>query len=348
MGCTPSGCVTSSARSTGSGTPRSPPTPFRTALAAHGYALNAMGEIRQLADFVDPCSARAGQIARNLDRYEREWIAAHPGEHPGPALPRAWDARAWADGRPDKVTPQSGADLTARWRAELGALGYRDANRPVDLASTPAGALDRDHAVQRMLAKSAAGRSAWSAADIRGEAEQLIAAAGIVADASVRDELAEDLTARAVECCLPLLAREGVPEHIRAWTSRPVLDVEADLTTRLGARSTGPDADTPQTSLQASRAAGRLDAGQAAAVAALAGDRALVVVEGAAGAAPRRARAAHRSPAGRLAALQRRVAAEPELRGPPVVAGPQGCRARRVHAARPEALLRQRVDRVGV
>src|SRR3954468_6640843 len=99
---------------------------FRAALAAHGYALAAGGEIRQLADFVGAFSARAAQIGRNIDTYEREWTAAHPGEHPGPALRRSWDARAWAAGRPDKVLPQPGEDLTARWRAELAALGYRD------------------------------------------------------------------------------------------------------------------------------------------------------------------------------------------------------------------------------
>jgi integrase len=51
---------------------------------------------------------------------------------------------------------------------------------------------------------------------------------------------------------------------------------------------------------------------------------------------------------GRLAVLQRRGAAEPELSGPPVAAGPKGGGARRVHAARPEALLRERAHRVGV
>jgi hypothetical protein len=62
--------------------------------------------------------------------------------------------------------------------------------------------------------------------------EQLIAATGVVVDAAVRAELAEDLTARAAARCVPLLTRDGapvpVPEHIRALTSRPVLAVEAD------------------------------------------------------------------------------------------------------------------------
>ncbi len=133
---------------------------FRAALAAHGYTVDATGELLELAAYVGPFSARAAQIGRNLDRYERDWMAAHPGESPGPALRRAWDARAWADGRPDKVTAHSGADLTARWRAGLGALGYRDPNAPVELRPTPVGGLDRDGAVERMLTRLAAGRSA--------------------------------------------------------------------------------------------------------------------------------------------------------------------------------------------
>src|SRR3954454_9196802 len=133
---------------------------FRSALAADGYTLDATGEILELAVYTGPFSARAAQIGRNLDRYERDWTTAHPGESPGPALRRAWDARAWADGRPDKVTPRSGADLTARWRAELAALGYRDPDGPVELRPAPVGALDRGEAAERMLTRVAAGRSA--------------------------------------------------------------------------------------------------------------------------------------------------------------------------------------------
>src|SRR5829696_6098717 len=166
---------------------------FRAALAAHGYTLDATGEIVELAEYVGPFSARAAQIGRNLDRYERDWTAAHPGEFPGPALRRAWDARAWAEGRPDKVTPRSGADLIARWRTELAALGYRDPGGPVALTPTAVGALDRDGAVERALARLGANRSAWNAGDLRGEVERLIAADGIVTDAAVRLELAEDV-----------------------------------------------------------------------------------------------------------------------------------------------------------
>src|SRR3954452_1349409 len=73
---------------------------FRAALAGHGYTVSSTGEILELAEYVGPFSARAAQIGRNLDRYEREWMQAHPGGQPGPALRRAWDARGWAEGRP--------------------------------------------------------------------------------------------------------------------------------------------------------------------------------------------------------------------------------------------------------
>ncbi|SHN88520.1 conjugative relaxase domain-containing protein, TrwC/TraI family [Geodermatophilus obscurus] len=281
---------------------------FRSALAAHGYTLDGTGEVLELAGYVGAFSARAAQIGRNLDRYEHEWTAAHPGQIPGPALRRAWDARAWAEGRPDKVTPQPGADLTARWMAELTALGYRDRDHPVDLVPTPVGTIDRDDAVGTVLTRLAAGRSAWNAADVRGQVEQLIAAEGIIADAAVRLELAEDLTARAMARCVPLLDRAGVPEHLRAWTSQPVLDVEDDLTARFAARSAPSPADPqpgpePVLPLPLSALA-RLDPGQAAAAASLAGDRPLILIEGAAGAGKTTMLAAARA---QLAAQGRRL-----------------------------------------
>jgi hypothetical protein len=65
---------------------------------------------------------------------------------------------------------------------------------------TPVGSLGREKVVERVLAPAGPpARSAWNAADVRGEDEQL---------------LAEDLTARALSRCLPLLDRDGVPEHV--------------------------------------------------------------------------------------------------------------------------------------
>jgi hypothetical protein len=251
---------------------------FRAALAAHGYTLTAEGEIAQLATFVGPFSKRAGQIGALLDRYEAAWRRAHPEVEPGPGLRRAWDARAWAQDRPDKVVPRDGVELRQRWLEELAVLGYRDRDKPLQLAFELPGHLDRDAAAREVVTRLGAARSAWNAADVRGQVEHLLARHHLVADPAVRGELAEDLTARALTSCVAL--HQGpTPEHVRALTSQHVLDVEADLVARLAARG-GTGAVTTHEPLPVDR----LDAGQREAVVALSGDAALVVVEGAAGA----------------------------------------------------------------
>ena len=259
---------------------------FRDALAAHGYTLTRSGEITQLGPYVGAFSKRAAQIERNLARYEKAWRVEHPGEEPGPALRRVWDARAWAEGRPDKIGPISWGDVHDRWLDELTRLGYTDRDHPMLLLTPPVGAIDRDQAVGIVLSRLGAGRSAWNAADIRGEVEHHLARTGIVTDAAVRRELGEDISARAIDRCVPLLDRDGVPEHIRALTSPSVLQIENDLVGRLAVRGAEPGHDlaVPAVAAAAERSRARLNAGQAAAVAALAGDRPLLVVEGAAGA----------------------------------------------------------------
>ncbi|MGH8961338.1 MAG: AAA family ATPase [Jatrophihabitantaceae bacterium] len=259
---------------------------FRETLAGHGLTLDPdTGEIAQLASFVGPFSARAAQIGRNLDRYETDWRAARPGREPGPVLRRAWDARAWAEGRPDKIVPRDGSELRRRWVGELHALGYRDNQQPARVQAVPVGHLDRNQAVQEVLSRLAARRSGWNGADIRGEVEQLIARRNIVTDAPVRGELAEHLTARTVAECVPLTGRPGLPEHIRTLSSRHVLDVEADLTARLAARASAA-ANAPAVAPEQAHddAPADLDAAQREVVAALASESQLLVVEGAAGA----------------------------------------------------------------
>ena len=149
-------------------------------------------------------SERAAQIGRNIDRYEAEWRTANPGQEPGPAVRRSWDRRAWKDARPDKIAPKDGAELVAAWNQQLRDLGYRDPTTaspglPMVLGAPRVGEFDRDAAVETILVRLGARRSAWNAADIRGQAEKAIAAAGLVVDPAVRTELAEDLTARAID-----------------------------------------------------------------------------------------------------------------------------------------------------
>jgi hypothetical protein len=259
---------------------------FRGALAAAGFTLDpATGEVAELAPYVGAFSERAAQIGRNIDRYEAQWRAANPGQEPGSAVRRSWDRRAWKDARPDKVVPTDGSEMVAHWNQQLRDLGYRDLSLqpglPMVLGAPRVGGFDRDAVVESILVRLGARRSAWNASDIRGEAEKAIAAAGLVVDAAVRIELAEDLVARSVRVCVPLLGQPGVPEHVRSLTSRHVLNTEADIVTRLASR-----ADVPMAApavLSASRAEG-LDDLQRTAVAALAGQAGLVVIEGAAGA----------------------------------------------------------------
>jgi thymidine kinase len=263
---------------------------FPETLAAHGFTLDlASGEIVQMREYVGAFSARAKQIERNVDRYEAARRKANPGQVPGPRLRREWDRRAWNDARPGKVVPKDGAEIRAHWIAELHTLGYHDPISPVLDVSIRPGELDRDRTVETVLARLGKRRSAWNTADVRGEVEQLIARAGVVTDAPARGELAEDLTARTLADCVPLLDRPGLPQHIRGLTSRRVLDVEADITTRLidRAETTPTVAAATLDGVPAGSSVellGKLDTAQREVVAVLAGQAQLVVVEGAAGA----------------------------------------------------------------
>lgn len=251
---------------------------FRQALAAHGYTVDDSGEIAELARYVGRFSQRASQIARNVDRFEAEWRSDHVGEEPGPKLRQSWDRRAWAEARPDKGPPASTADLIMRWNDELHDLSFRPPTEPVLAHSTAIGRLRRDTAVDLVVARLGAKHSAWNAADIRGEVENLVASVGIVADRAVRTKLAEDLTARTVAASQPLRERSDVPEHIRNLTSHQVLDVEAKLIDLMATRATRPVQPAVRI-----RGTEQLDLAQRDVVGALAGDAGLLVIEGAAG-----------------------------------------------------------------
>jgi hypothetical protein len=101
------------------------------------------------------------------------------------------------------------------------------------------GAVDRAGVVELVLVRLGARRSAWNAADARGEVERIIASGGGVVDGAVRRELAEDLTARVMAASRPLLGRPDVPEHVRSFTSTDVLAVEHEIVDRITARANG-------------------------------------------------------------------------------------------------------------
>jgi exodeoxyribonuclease V alpha subunit len=211
---------------------------FRAALAARGFTLDPeTGEVAELSPYAGAFSARAKQIESNIDIYEAEWRAEHPGEEPGPALRQAWDRRAWADARPYKVVPTSGEELRRHWVEELQVLGFQQPEASTPLGVLRPGRLDRDGLVELALVRLGARRSAWNSADARGDVEKLIATTGGAIDSAVRRELAEDLTARVIAASRPLLGRTDVPDHIRSFTSSEVLAVEHEIVDRITSRA---------------------------------------------------------------------------------------------------------------
>ena len=264
---------------------------FRAALTEAGFTMDPRtGEIRELAPYVGAFSARSTQIRVNVGRYEAAWRAEHPGEEPGPRVRAVWDRRAWAQARPDKSAPEDGTEVVERWNEELRTLGYVDPHDPVPLTSPRVGDVDRDVAVELVLSRLGAKRSAWNAADIRGQVEMLIAQTGLITAPAVRIELAEDLTARAVQGCTPLLLRPDVPEHVRSLTSAAVLAVETEILERLLRRSAAAEpARLHRATLE------RLSREQGRVAELLCGRGPLIVIEGAAGAGKTTTLAAVRS-----------------------------------------------------
>ena len=191
-----------------------------------------------------------------------------PGRQPGPTRSSPKTApscrRRWVEELHELgFTPPAGSDggREARYGDRQGQPGRGGRPRPVPAGCTP---------VEPGTPPTSAARS-----------NAIVASLDIVAPTPVRRELAEDLTARTVAQCEPLLDRGDVPEHVRALTSQRVLDVEADLVTRLVARAEHVGAPDRVGHVVAGR---ELDPAQRAVVAALAGDHQLVVIEGAAGA----------------------------------------------------------------
>ncbi|PZS28022.1 MAG: hypothetical protein DLM58_17785, partial [Pseudonocardiales bacterium] len=262
---------------------------FRDALARWGFTLDlATGEIEQLAPYVGAFSARAAQVTRNVERYEADWRADHPGSEPPAKLRRQWDAMAWADGRPQKKLADDPAEQTAKWVQHLRELGFEMPRYRAEVEATPPGRLDRDDAARIVVSRLAAKGSRWNAADIRGQVERLVAEVNIVTGPSVRIELAEDITARSIARCIPLVDGISPESHVRHLTSPHVVAVEDELAKRLAARSHVPTREDQQVraivDATTRRRAPDLDSGQLQGVGAIVSGPQLVVIEGAAGA----------------------------------------------------------------
>ena len=291
---------------------------FRAALAGAGFTLDPDVRGDRRAGAVRggvQCAGRADRAEHRPLRGRMAHREPRPGTRPdGPSVvgPTGLEGRPPRQDRPARRRRTRGARGTSSWptsatRTRPRSPGCRSSSAHrgwVSSTATPRS--------ETILVRLGARRSAWNAADIRGQAEKVIAAAGLVLDPAVRIELAEDLTARAVEACVPLLRHPDVPEHIRSLTSRHVLSTRGrhrGPARRPRQRPGDPGGAVPR------RAGTGLDEHQRTAVAALAGDAGLVVVEGAAGAGKTTTLAATQTAAGRAGPAD--AGGDPDLEGRP-------------------------------
>ena len=207
---------------------------FRDRARRHGYTLDRGRRGQRARAVRGAFSPRAAQISRNIDRYEAEWRAEHPGEEPGPRLRRAWDRRAWAEARPDKVVPTDGGELRRPWVEELrrssGFTPPRTASR-LRCRRRRSAALDRDAVVDLALTRLGARRSAWNAATSAARSNG--SSPRPASSPSRRCAASSPRTSPPAPsaACRPLLDRDDVPEHVRSLTSTQVLAVEDDIAT---------------------------------------------------------------------------------------------------------------------
>ena len=262
--------------------------PLHDALASRGYSLGADGEVDQARAAVELMSKRAALVEAAQARAEAAWRADHPGEEPSRRTVHGWHHQAWEETRRPKPKVKEGpAELAERARAELAEAGFdftpgRHRTELVVLAPSVA-QVARDGVVGEVVAGLSAGRSAWSAAELSTATERALAASGVVGDAQAVAELAEDLRARAeARCTSILVGGEKVPSVMSRHLTSPAV-VDADMALNLGlAGLAGSEGLRDTEAGSAARAAG-LDAGQAEAVAAIAGQAGLEVVIGPAG-----------------------------------------------------------------
>ena len=150
---------------------------FRAAFAAHGYTMDPAYRGGGGAGAVT-----SGRSARGTRRSGGTWTATRPNG--GPPTPARSPARRCAGrgtrgpGRtpaPTRWSRSAGPNWSRHWNQQLSGLGYRDpvtAARAADRGRRTAGGWSWTATRRRDILARWARRSAWNAADIRGEVER--------------------------------------------------------------------------------------------------------------------------------------------------------------------------------
>ena len=268
---------------------RTDPEWIRT-LAAHGYTMNADGEIAELAHLVRPLSRRSNQIEANRAVLLARWRAEHSGQYPGHEALRQIDRYAWAAHRPDKPDVVDEDEWAVMIMEELRRLdpgvldgsptAHRDVGRP--------GHVDRDLLARQAVvdaddrSKGSSGR--FSVVDLRAGATRAVAHAGLVADRNDLQAVIDDVTARAVSYTRDLLPeRRGKPRHVKALVTRAFAARKTALGQHLTTLSCAPTDFDDASAVELVAADAALGGSQQAAVTAIASSHRLVTVTGPAG-----------------------------------------------------------------
>lgn len=265
------------------------------ALAAHGYTLDADGEIAELAHLVRPLSRRSNQIDANRAVYIARWKQANPGQRPDHATLVWADRWAWAHGRPGKpaVLNEDGWRSVVLDEITMLDASVTHARRVATVRVVSIADLDRESLAATAVA-DADGRAAgcggrFSRYDVRAGVIRAIAASGVIADRAVLDEVVEDVTVRALkgQTVEFLDGAADVPAHVKHLMALTTAQAKLDLAARFEELNTaGRDVPVDATTRAADRVLvgdAKLDAGQLQAAAAIAGTNRLVTVTGPAG-----------------------------------------------------------------
>ncbi|WP_286299408.1 AAA family ATPase [Microbacterium suwonense] len=264
---------------------------WRAALAAHGFTLDADGEIAQFAHLVRSVSRRSNQIEANRAVLLEEWKTDHPGETPSPDVVQMIDRRAWAINRPDKpsmVNEDEWSELTKQELLQLDTTVLTPRS-PVVPSGRGIEWVDRDLLARRAVVdaddRSRASNGRFSVLDIRAGAARAVASSGIVADRDHLQHVIDDITARALAHTRDLIPDDlDKPQHVKALVTHAFAQLKSDLGARLSNLSDEPSRETPIDAVAKQVIAeGGLDPSQRAAARTVADAGRLVTVTGPAG-----------------------------------------------------------------
>lgn len=263
-----------------------------TALARHGYTLNAHGEIAQVAHAVRPLSRRSSQIEAHRAVALADWRDRHRGQEPDRDVLQQIDRLAWATGRPGKPAALDEDTWERLIREELAAI---DPALLVDGTATPLGGAGPDLDIEMLATialvdadqRSAANGGRFSAVDIRAGATRAVAASCVVAPRADLQPVIDAAFAHALADVLDLLDGEADrPAHVKGYMAPTTAALKVELAGLFDwLNEPGVTISRPTIAAVANAAIGDLplDEGQADAAAAIAGTHRLVTVTGPAG-----------------------------------------------------------------